>query len=400
MNQKQFIILLVLVVVIGGIGLAVYKKNDASYRGNTRAGQKLLGDFDVNEVSHITIRQDGDELNLVKSGDVWTVKERGNYPANFAQISEFVRKIRDLKVVQTVKVGPSQRHRLNLADPGKPSGATVVEFKGAGDKIIKSFWLGAQHMRKTQQASPFGDEGFPDGRYVLTSLDSEVAAVVSDPLSNAEAKPEDWIHKEFFKVEKVKSIELQTPEATNSWKVTRESENGTWVLADTKPGENFDTSKVSGFGSALTYPSFNDVVVDKKPEETGLDKPQQLIIDTFDGLKYALNIGNKGPDNAYYMTISVSGDLPKERIAGSDEKPEDKEKLDKEFNEKQEKLREKLQREQVFGKWTYLVPSWTLDQLLKNRSELMTEKKEDEKESEAPDPVSALETPALGVDLP
>ena len=57
-------------------------------------------------------------------------------------------------------------------------------------------------------------------------------------------------------------------------------------------------------------------------------------------------------------------------------------KLDKEFKEKQKKLEDKLAQEKAYEKWTYLVSSWTLDSVLKERSQLMVEKKEEPKKEE------------------
>jgi len=77
--------------------------------------------------------------------------------------------------------------------------------------------------------------------------------------------------------------------------------------------------------------------------------------------------------------------LPKERTPGKDEKPEEKEKLDKEFKEQQAKLAEKLKQEKNFEKWTYLVSTWTLEPLLKDRSQLLVEKKPEPKPGEKPE---------------
>jgi hypothetical protein len=381
MNRKQFILLLVLVVVVGGIGLALYNKSSKSYQGSTRAGQKLLCDFNVNDVAHIRIKDTKGEVNIVKTGDAWTVKERGNHPANFEQMSDLVRKANDLKVVQTLKVGPSQRPRLELVEPGKGDKAgTLVEFKGAGNKEIKTFLLGAKHMRKQQGGgeSPFGDEpgGYPDGRYIMTSLNSDSVAVVSDPISNADPKPEFWLNKDFFKVEKLKSVSIQSPEATNSWSAARESENGSWTIADAKPEEKFDTNKLSSLSYAMNNPSFTDVVVDKKPEEIGLDKPTVVKLTTFDGFEYTLNVGKTTADDNYYAKLAVNADLPKARTPGKDEKPEDKEKLDKEFKESTDKLQAKLNEEKAFEKWIYTLPKWSVEQVLKKRSELYADKEE------------------------
>ena len=83
--------------------------------------------------------------------------------------------------------------------------------------------------------------------------------------------------------------------------------------------------------------------------------------------------------------MSVSGNFPKERAAGKDEKPEDKTKLDKEFQDKVKKLEEKLKAEKAYEKWTYLVSKWTIDPLFKERKDLLVEKKEEPKPADKPE---------------
>ncbi|MDB6059107.1 MAG: hypothetical protein JWO95_2951, partial [Verrucomicrobiales bacterium] len=64
---------------------------------------------------------------------------------------------------------------------------------------------------------------------------------------------------------------------------------------------------------------------------------------------------------------------------GKDEKPEDKAKLDKEFADKNKPLQDKFANEQKLDKWTYLIASYTVDPLVRNRADLMVEKKEEPK---------------------
>ena len=53
--------------------------------------------------------------------------------------------------------------------------------------------------------------------------------------------------------------------------------------------------------------------------------------------------------------------------------------MDKEFAEAQKKLADKLAADGKFAKWTYLVSKYTLDSVLKSRTDLMAEKKEEPK---------------------
>ncbi|MEI7937786.1 MAG: DUF4340 domain-containing protein [Verrucomicrobiota bacterium] len=386
MNRKQLLILLGLVVVLGIVGLALHKRNQTSWQGSGRQGaaSKLLGELPVNDVASIVIKGGTNELDLVRQDNLWRVKQRNDYPANFTEISSFLLKAADLKAIQTEEIGPSQLGRYKLLPPGLATNtAVLLELRDQGGKVIKSMLLGKTHMRKSEaQPSPMGEmggnEGFPDGRYVMVGTGAKTLAVVSDPLSNVEAKPDAWLNKDFFKVEKIRSLAVAYPAATNSWKVTRDTETATdWKLADAKPEEKLDSSKTSGFSYALGSPSFTDVLpADTKPEQVGLDKPTVVTIDTFDNFTYTLKLGQKTNDNLP-MVVTVAAQIPKERTPGKDEKPEDKAKLDKEFKDKQKKFEDKLSQEQSYGKWTYLVSNWTVDSLLKERNQLMAEKKDD-----------------------
>ena len=116
MNQKQITILLVLLVALGAAGLMIYKKGNAERRsGQPSLGKKLLENFPVNDVAQIAIKQGTNEVTLVKKNDLWRVKERGDYAANYNEISDFLIKAKDLKVLRSDTVGPSQLGRLERA---------------------------------------------------------------------------------------------------------------------------------------------------------------------------------------------------------------------------------------------------------------------------------------------
>ena len=103
----------------------------------------------------------------------------------------------------------------------------------------------------------------------MVGTGAKTVAVISDPLSNIEAKPEQWLNKDFFKVEKIRSIAVTFPVATNSWKVTRDTETGAMETEPTpSPAKSWISSKTSGVSYALSSPSFKDVVpAGAKPEQ-------------------------------------------------------------------------------------------------------------------------------------
>jgi hypothetical protein len=384
MTRKQLTILVVLAVIIGAAGIvAVNNRKDSWNESSAAIGQKLLPNLPVNDVTEIHIKGASD-LSLVKKDDTWRVHERGDYPANYSEISEFILKAADLKVVQAEQIGASQLARMELEDPTKSSGkgATLLEFKGTGGKPLQAVLLGKKHERKSDRQSPFGMDGMPDGRYVMRKDDPKDLLLVSDPLSNVEPNADHWLNKDFFKVEKAKSIQFISGEATNSWKLTRETESAPWKLVDAKPGEVLDTNKVSSLGSTLNSATFVDVSTNSAAD-SGLDKPVTFVVETFDGFTYNLKVGKRTPENNFYASVAVTATLPKDRTPGKDEKPEDKAKLDKEFADKNKPLQDKLATEQKLANWTYVVSSWMLDPLVRNRPGLMVEPKKEDKKNTA-----------------
>lgn len=372
MNRKQFIILLVLVVVVGAAGLWVRQNGQKSWQSGGASGQKLLPNLPVNDVAQITVKSGTNELNLARRDNTWRVHERGDYPANFPQISELLMKLADLKVVQTEDIGPSQFGRFELLPPGAATNTgTAVEFKDQGGKTLAALLLGKKHMKKAAANPQFpgmGDEGWPDGRYVMVGAEKTVD-VISDPLDSLQTKADSWVNKDFLSIEKPRSVTVQFPEATNSWQLTRASDTNDWQLADAKTGEKLDTSKISSVTTPFSSPNFNDVA-DAKTFNASSNTV--LTVDTLDGFNYVAKIAPKEDDH-YPVMFTVTANLPTERFPGKDEKPDDKTRLDKAFKDQQTKLADKLAKEKAFAGWVYQLPAWNVEEILKPRHDLLQE---------------------------
>ncbi|MBI1841848.1 MAG: DUF4340 domain-containing protein [Verrucomicrobia bacterium] len=391
MNKNQLILLVVVAAVVGGIGYSLSKKEQATWTDpSSKMGQKLLSDLkvdDVNNVESVTIKSSTGSLSLAKKGDVWGVPDRGDYPANYENLQSFLMKVFELKVAQPVKATGGQLERLELLPPDKGTNGgagTLVEFKDKSGKILTTLTLGKKVSKESGAASPMGGGSYPVGRYVLAGSDTKNVALVSETFANIEPKAEDWLDKDFLKIEKLRSLAVTHPQATNSWKISRETEAGEWKLQDAKGEEKLDTSKTSGFNWLLSSGSFADVAGPAvKPEDTGLDKPVVAKLETFEDFAYEVKLGKAQPDGRHYVQFKTSAAIAKERAPGKDEKPEDKEKLDKEFKEKTKKAEEKLKKEKFHDKWVYLVDKYTVENLLKERREFLAEKKDETKKDDA-----------------
>ena len=272
--------------------------------------------------------------------------------------------------MQDVKIGPSQLGRLQLARTQRDANSsTLIELKNDGAKPLSLLLLGKKLNQTSGQT--FGGAALSLGRYVMVPGRADHVFLVAGTFDEVQLKPETWLDRDFLKVENAKSITLAGNKPAMNWKIFRETATGPWTLLETKPGEELDSAKANSVSSYLANPTFADVLpADTPTAETGLDNPSTLTIETFDGFDYELRIG-KLMDANYPVLVSVKATLPNERKPAPDEKPEDKARLDQQFQEKQKKLSQKLTREQKLAGRPYLIARGTVEQSLKERSALL-----------------------------
>jgi hypothetical protein len=374
MSRKQVLILLLLVLVIGGVGVVMFKRDIDAWRGpDERLGNRVLPKLDVSAIGQIHIEHKKDELNLVLDDGVWRVKERGGFPADPALISELTFKAREWKVLQSEPITDAQRPRVDVAAPDAAEGAsTLLEFRDKQGKALATLYLGKKHLGKPALQVKGFDKGQPDGRYLVVGSDPNTLLVVGDPMNNVEPKPEKWIAKEFAKVDRIRRLKVDTGDPATSYELTREQESGDWVLSGVSAERTNPSAAVSAT-NALYSLSFNDIASDLKPEE--LAKPTLVTAETFEGWNYTIRIAPKPGDPEHmYFTLAVTGDVKRsERKPVKDEKAEEKEKRDKEHEERFKRLEAQLAREKSFENRVFVVDRKPLASLLRERSRFIEE---------------------------
>src|SRR5215210_8463167 len=144
MNRKQFLVLVVVLLVLGGAGLAMFWQDIAAYRtAGSQIGGKLLPTLKMADLAQVELRDAKNRVTLVRKESHWVVQERDGYPADFKAISDLAIKLSDLKIVQADTVGESLLPRVELVEPGKGEGAgTQVELKDAAGKTLANVVLG------------------------------------------------------------------------------------------------------------------------------------------------------------------------------------------------------------------------------------------------------------------
>ena len=376
MNKKQFLTLVIALVVLAAAGAGVQWWQQRSWdQTDVQAGKKLLPTLTAISVAEIALRNGTAEVHLVKKGAEWVVRERADFPADFSRIAELLGKLADLKIIQSDQVAPDKLADFDLVAPKAGAGAgqgTALELKDASGKSLATLLLGKTMMRKgmipSQEGGPPLEGDIPYGRYVISGAES--IAAVSEPLAQADANPSTWLVKELFRIDPAKSVTSFGPGGESRWTMTKA--NGLWGWTG---GEKPDPQKAQDVISALYLVMSKDVVADPVAVDTGLSKSVTLKADTPDGVNYTVKIGAKADDDSYYLSFTLTGEPPKVRPPEKGESAEDKAKRDKEYGEQRVKVIERLDREKLFAKWTYKTPKYAAELLLRDRAQLMPEKK-------------------------
>ena len=374
MNRKQFILLLAVLGVLGAIGLGLVWQDLAVYRASgAKIGAKLLPKLKIADVAQVRLQDAKHEVTLVRKEKSWVVQERGGYPASFQEISDLLIKLVELKVTQSEHVGASLWPRVELADPGKGDGVgTAIEFKDGAGKPLARLVLGKKVLKKDpMNPLPAAKDGVPAGRYVRVNGAGDIIVVVSDPLEKAVAEPGRWLNREFFKAERIRTLAVGQGGGAPRWMIARAEEWGQWKFA--AGGGDLNPSAAVSATNKLSALTFKDVAVDPKALAAG--KPVFVVATTFDGLSYAVRLTRVAKGDDYLLGFTVTGELPKQRAAEKGEKPEEKERRDKEFSEARKRMAERIAAEKALAKWTYVIAGSEVEPLLKSRDDMLAPKR-------------------------
>jgi len=384
MNRKQLVISLVVLIAIGLSIYFLFKSDNSTWNSSkySASGETLLPDLDVNKISSFTISSGKQTATVKKNEDgTWSISEKNSYPGNYQKISSFLTNLTEIKTVQNINAGRSQLEKLNLGETDREKGtAVLVELSGGSGRNPCSLLLGKFHSKKEENPNPFFGGAMPDGRFMMVCDGKFQPKLINYPLEDAAADPLGWTEKSMFDLDNIRIIEVVKKDPEGNWKMVRDEKSAKLVLSDLRDGEDMEENKINPLNSFFKNVSFKDV--NPCPADFA---GESATVETEGGFKYEIKFASKeGDAEKYLVTVKVSSSIPESREAGKDEKPEDKDRLDKEFKSKTDKLREKLEREKSLGKWLYTMSMNDLAPVLKSRNDFLKAKDKSDKKVEAP----------------
>jgi len=366
MNSKQLIAIAALVVAAAVALFVINSRGKNSSEDDLKKlGERIVPDFKAEAVTNLSIRDATRTTSFKRVGQDWVIVELGDYPANADKILTLLFAVKDLKVSESRSLrGEPVRRALQLLEPeeGKLDGVgTTISF--GAEKEFGKIVIGKNFTTATQNRGKFVKS--PDGAIYVAG--SKVNSI------DTQTDPSAWLDKEFFSVQKIKSVAVKSEKPEDGYTITRAEEDGQLSLVGAKPTDELSPARLGSLGNLFANSRFSDVAVgdDAKPENTGLDKPIEVTVETFEGFKYQVKVGMSPDETSYYLSYEVSAEIPEDEPPSVDPaaSPAPRKRTRAE-------LEEKLATEKKFEGKVYRVFSFMVDPVLKKRSELLMTEEE------------------------
>ncbi len=421
MTSKQLSILVALLAASAGAAYyAKAKRNNAATKDSDIVGQPLVKDFSLDLLGGFSVTDTKNSVVIEKKGGVWVVPTREDFPAKGDAVNTLTDNVANLKVLSVNQVDSGDYGRIQVKDPEKgvdekEAGKAVVLKNTSGGEMA-TFILGKSGGKKEDDGGMFGMSmggSGPKPQWVRLKGASDIYEV-KEGFITINADPKTWLDTEnFLKIEKIKSVAVTGPDASQTYKVFRETENGELKLDGAQPGEEFDgTGKAAGLGSFMSIGQFDDVALAADKDKAGLDKPtSSAVVETFDGYTFTVKVGNKvappapaagatpdasAPEN-FYMSFTADGKFVEQRTPpppDKDGKPteteEAKKAADEAFAKNLQAQKDKLAKWQALKDRIFIVSKYNLEPITKKRAELMKDKPAPATPAPGSDPASSI----------
>ena len=304
MQLRSLILLASATAVLVAIAIVVLASGD---RGVSRAapGQPAFPTLGakLGDVASVAVTRNGTTMTVIRDGDSWLIVEKGNYPANAAKISQIVRAMADLTLVEPKTQNPDLYPRLEVEDPGSGKSALVaIKDKSGGDL--------AQAIVGKRRYDRLGAGN--DGVYLRKPGEAQtwLARGTLDPSGDSAS----WLDRRIIDIsdKKIAKVTLTQPDGSKLV-ISRAAPDASFAVEDAPADTKFKSeSTIGGPAAALETLDLDDV----KPAGE-MSVPDKDVVTasftTFDGLTLDLRLMER--DKSNWIAVSATGSGPAEAEA-------------------------------------------------------------------------------------
>ena len=288
---------LALVAIAGAFWLSAQR----SLPRDNGVGEALLPGLrsQLNSVRQLRIRSGEDSTTLEREADTWSVRERGGYPANVAEVRRLLFSLADASTIEAKTSDPARYANLGLTDPGETPGGEgiVIELDGlsAPVRVIAG---------KPGPVSP--------STYVRRGDESRSWLV--DAALRPTARPRSWLNTGLVEIaaDRIRSVTI-TDQSGRTYGVRKQvAEDRAFDVEGLQSGEQLSSPAVLlPVSTALSNLRMVDVATDPGNEDSW---PERVRYDTFDGLVVEVE-GRRTETGRFIRLKSQIESEPQERPA-------------------------------------------------------------------------------------
>jgi Domain of unknown function (DUF4340) len=334
--QRRNLILLAaataVLVVLAIVALATGDRGVSRAAPGERAAPALAAK--LGDVASVTLWRNGSTLTLVRDGDSWLVADKGNYPANAGKISQIVRAMADLTLVEPKTQKPDLYPRIDVEDPGKGKSASIT-VKDKSGATLAELIVGKRRYDRLGAGN--------DGVYLRKPGDPQawLARGSLDPSGEVSS----WLDRRILDIPEKRIAKVTLTQADGTKLViSRSAPEAKFSVEDAPADAKFKSdTTISGPATALETLDLDDV----KPS-SDLAIPDKDVVTasftTFDGLNIDVRLLDR--DKTDWIAISASG-------SGTEAESEAK-KID-----------------QKVARWTYAIPGYKANLLKTKLADLL-----------------------------
>lgn len=293
-NMKNVIWLSVATLAVGIVAFAVQQSREPVSNFSDQAGPLVADLADhVNDVSRMVMTTANNKIvvTLDKKDGVWTVAEKGNYPADMGKLRQYLLKLADAKLVEKKTAKADRYADIGLADISDPKAKGVaIEIDGLAAPV--GFIAGIYNAQG-------------GGTYVRR-ISEEQSWLATDNLI-PDKEPANWLHKELVDLpsDRIASVTITHADGKVLRVFKDQTSDPHYAIADLPKGrEPTSEFTANGLASVLADLKLDDVA--PTSEVAVPDKVTEVRYATFDGVivdAKAWQVGDK-----HYVALSASED--------------------------------------------------------------------------------------------
>lgn len=253
----------------------------------------------INEATQLRIVEAGDKVavSLQRADAGWTVLERGGYPADIAQVREYLIKLAEAKLIEPKTANPERHAVLGVED------VTAADAKGMrvelDGKVNAKLVVGI-----------FSSQG--QGTFARRNDETQAWLVQGNLIP--ERQVAQWLAKDLLDIASDRIMRVSISREGKSFAVAKTSPQQTNYVVENLPAgrELLSEYEPNGIASVLAGLKFDDVA----KAETVVPDPTSMIVatfQTFDGLNIELT--GFVSEGKQYASLKASVDADRADIA-------------------------------------------------------------------------------------